>query len=149
VRKADGTDDPLPSADRLDAIMAGIPANRTIRFGPGLFYTRGQTGWQAKDGMRLLGAGMNVTTLRLVGIPYDQFRWMIAATIPLNGFEASDFTVDSNLSGNEETFIGAFAFNVWGNHVHIRRIRVVNWGGKVAGTGDGVIRPRVTIRRIV
>src|SRR4051812_42704800 len=70
VRKADGTDDPLPSADRLDAIMAGIPANRTIRFGPGLFYTRGQTGWQAKDGMRLLGAGMNVTTLRLVGIPY-------------------------------------------------------------------------------
>jgi hypothetical protein len=56
--------------------MRAAPSQAVIRLGPGTFETRGEAagleipplpGWRPKSGQRLVGAGMGVTTLKLVG----------------------------------------------------------------------------------
>src|SRR5262245_37393801 len=90
-----------PSTDPLY-----IGPNRTLRLGPGIFITHGinsnGTGWSVRSGMRLIDSGINATTLQLsnsdktdraaIGMPS-------VPTVPLDGFEASDFTIDCHYPG--------------------------------------------------
>src|SRR5438445_1951431 len=59
------------TADRFDAIMSTkIPENMKINLGPGVFETRGgrsgYSGWRPKNGWKIVGSGMGLTTLKLV-----------------------------------------------------------------------------------
>src|SRR5207245_5208862 len=82
--------------------------------------------------MKIIGSGIDVTTLCLVGQPgtcYAIGHDFTAGTIDY--FEVSDLTIDSNLmipvaTGN--TACGAV--RVMGNHARVRRIKVINWGTK-------------------
>lgn len=126
----------------LDALLADVfrvPPNTTIRFGPGTFDTKGNTGsggngWVPRDGWRMLGSGIGVTTFRLVSVPATESRVAIGMDMGLanglQGFEASDFAVNANLSGNTATDCAAAGIAVHGKHIYLRRIRVFDFGGR-------------------
>lgn len=126
----------------LDALLADavrVPVNTTIRFGPGIFDTKGNTGsggngWAPRDGWRMLGSGIGVTTLRLVSVPATESRVAIGMdmglTSGLQGFEASDFSIDANLTLNNASGCAAAGIAVHGRHVYLRRIRVFDFGGR-------------------
>lgn len=81
--------------------------------------------------MRIIGSGINVTTLKLsnfngndraaIGMPPTPFA-------PLDGFEASDFTIDCGygsltlLNGNRAVF-------VYGKNIYLHRLRIIGFGG--------------------
>ncbi len=60
---------------KFDAVMNSLPSTPpvAVHLGPGLFSTNGYTdaapgqGWQPKPGMKILGSGIDVTTLQLAG----------------------------------------------------------------------------------
>src|SRR6266480_3953398 len=57
------------TATKFDAVMNGLFANTRIHFGPGTFQTNGYAdgvggGWQPKAGMKIVGSGVDVTTLQ-------------------------------------------------------------------------------------
>lgn len=71
----------LTMADLLDELLRDvqkIPANMTIRFGPGIFRTRGglgsshpTAGWLPRSGQKFIGSGMYQTVLQLADTAYD------------------------------------------------------------------------------
>src|SRR2546426_5334996 len=95
---------------RFDEAMTSAPRNTTVHIGPGLFQTRGHgpgedtKGWTVKSGQKIRGAGIEVTTLKLM---YAYIRDRSFAAILGGGsvsewpasFEVSDLTVDCNLQG--------------------------------------------------
>ena len=119
--------------DRMDSFQTFT----TIHLGPGIFQTRGYngfTGWQAKSGQRIIGAGMNVTTLKLVEASLANILTVaigVHANNFLSGFEASDFTVDCNLSAQPIASVACGAISLTGTRIRIRRIRAINWGTQV------------------
>src|SRR5258705_12536908 len=69
-----------PIAYRFDDRMKEMLPNTTIHIGPGTFETRGiwegpplTPGWRIKTGQRILGAGMGLTTVKLVGCLVPNF----------------------------------------------------------------------------
>src|SRR5688572_10530133 len=55
----------------FDELMnPGFPEYTTVHLGPGLFETRGfsqiNNGWQPKSGYKIIGSGIDVTTLKIV-----------------------------------------------------------------------------------
>jgi hypothetical protein len=110
---------PVPSGNPVcsqlrclfDEVMQGMAKNVRIHIGPGLFHTRGfapndSRGWQLKTGQKIIGAGMEVTTLRLIGAENaDQHYHVVGMPIeptgtspiaPLENFEISHLTLDCN-----------------------------------------------------
>jgi hypothetical protein len=96
----------------FDEVMRNAPPNIQIRLGPGTYLTRGfasndSRGWEPKSGQKIIGAGMDVTTLQLVGAENaDQHYHTIGMPIEPSGttaiaalesFEVADLTIDSNL----------------------------------------------------
>jgi hypothetical protein len=68
--------------------MSGMVVNTCVHLGPGEFETAGffdgATGpdWKAKSGMRIVGSGIDVTTLKLVnGAASDQRVYAVAARL--------------------------------------------------------------------
>jgi hypothetical protein len=63
---------------KFDALMSGMAVNTCVHLGPGEFETAGYynglsgSGWQAKSGMRIVGSGIDVTTLKLVSAATTQ-----------------------------------------------------------------------------
>src|SRR2546426_10630815 len=60
------------TATKLDALLNSFAPNTQVNFGPGTFQTQGYfdgiaagTGWQPKAGMKIVGSGVDVTTLKL------------------------------------------------------------------------------------
>src|SRR5437870_5147557 len=87
----------------FDALMNSFPPNTTIHLGPGIFQTQGYAagvsgGWQPKPGQRIVGDGIDETTLKLVNASASATSVISAIGGPssnfLNGFEALDFTLD-------------------------------------------------------
>ena len=128
---------------RFDTIMTTLAANTRIHLGPTSanrpFLTKGYKvegalGLSVKPAMKIIGSGIDVTTLCLVGQPgtcYAIGHDFAAGTVDY--FEVSDLTIDSNLmipvaTGN--TACGAV--RVMGNHARVRRIKVINWGANAA-----------------
>jgi hypothetical protein len=133
----------------FDQIIQQIQANTTIHIGPGVFETRGmgdsdRPGWQCKSGQRFLGAGMGLTTLKFVGVNVSVAGtgfYMFYTPVQdddeyLDGFEASDFTVDCNVEGqcNPHVNCGAFCLLSGGRDIRIRRVRAINFGSQFDGT---------------
>lgn len=112
-----------------------------MRLGPGIFLTKGITvsgkGWAVPSGLRILGSGANATTLKLLN-PDGADRCAIGMrsvpTVPLDGFEASDFTIDLNFSGAGATPGAANrAVFLYGRHLYFKRLRITNFGGTTSG----------------
>src|SRR5690348_2212222 len=86
----------------FDNLMLSFPDNVTIHLGPGVFQTGGTSVWNPKNGWKLVGAGIDVTIIKLVLKPTTAVPgeyWAIGTGNYIDGFEASDFTVDCNLDG--------------------------------------------------
>lgn len=124
-----GNDDKAPG--NFDSKLDAVPANTTIRLGPGTFKTKGTAGWTPKSGQRIIGAGLAETILQVSGVPSGNAVAIGNVGNPpyLDGFEASDLTIDCNLGGNANaTGVGGIAVN--GKHVYLCRLRVHNFGVK-------------------
>ena len=129
----------------FDEVMRAVPANMKVNIGPGEFLTRGYGqvwtenayvwalygqewlgGWQPKTGQKIVGAGIDVTTLKLLGaglvnVQTSYATFMLAephyhavgmpiepagATpiAALKHFEISDLTVDCNVDNQPIRF---------------------------------------------
>src|SRR5688572_20760472 len=126
----------------FDHWMRKIGANTHVHIGPGEFLTRGWTftvnDWEIRTGQRITGAGLGVTTLKLVGAYRDVPTFVLAHEIPyLTSFEASDFTIDCNFegqpaqAGHQWPPICCAAISAGGSNITLRRIRAINWGTHV------------------
>lgn len=122
----------------FDDKMKTVLPNQTVRLGPGEFSTMGTSpngdNWTAKSGMRILGSGISATTLKLV-TTNGQYRFAIGMKsypeplVPLTSFEASDFTVDCGFSSSAPAWTANTAVAVFGNHIYLRNLKVINFGG--------------------
>ncbi|MBI2928155.1 MAG: hypothetical protein HYY24_21000, partial [Verrucomicrobia bacterium] len=133
-----GNDSKVPG--NFDAKLNSVPANTTIRIGPGTFKTKGTTGWAPKSGQRVVGAGVNETTLLVAAAPTGNTAAIGNPDSPpaLDGFEASDLTINCDFGNNPNaTSIGGIAVN--GTHVAIRRGRVLGFGSRSSSTVCRVI----------
>ncbi|HEY9171492.1 MAG TPA: hypothetical protein VI136_04325 [Verrucomicrobiae bacterium] len=124
----------------FDEALRTLPANTTVRVGPGLFETRGSAVWAPKSGQKILGSGIAVTTLKLVHafVPNQAYKAVSSGSF-LTAFEASDFTVDCNLGGQPVPYGHQFApvycgaVGAEGRHIRFRRIRAINFGTQASG----------------
>jgi hypothetical protein len=128
----------------FDERMAALEPNTSIHLSPGVFESRGQgqfvesnIGWKLKSGFRIKGAGMGLTTLKLVGgAVRERQSAAIYADTYLEGLEISDLTVDCNLEDQPNTDVLCAAVHVLGGgrHVRVRRVRAINWGSRFPDT---------------
>ncbi len=111
-------------------------SNVNIHLGPGEFLTNGYngtSGWQARPGMKILGSGIDVTTLKLKnvapGTPTHYFAIGHSLASKVDAFEVADLTIDCNLAeANSNAACGGV--RDLGNHTRISRIKVKGWGTK-------------------
>jgi hypothetical protein len=126
------------TAAKFDAIMAlfATQSNVTIHLGPGTFYTQGYAvgtgvGWQARPGMKILGSGVDVTTLQLVNAGANQTYYAIGhalgSSTKADYFEVDNLTIDCGLPTGVPS-VACGAVRILGDYVKIRRIRAKNWG---------------------
>jgi hypothetical protein len=137
------------SIANFDSLMSGMAVNTCVHLGPGEFETAGfhdglsGSGWQAKPGMRIVGSGIDVTTLKLVsGAGTNQRAYAVAHA--LNGstvdfFEISDLTINCNWSAQSGSQVASGAVRILGNHSRAVRVKVKNWGVKTNGPSGFVI----------
>jgi hypothetical protein len=138
------------TATKLDTILNNLAANTRIHFGPGTFqingYQDGATSGWLKSGMRIVGSGINVTTLQMVGAATtNKHYFAIGHPFSSGGqpnlmdyFEISGLTIDCNLAGaTTQTACGAV--RVMGNHARVRQIKVIKWGNKASAPACFVI----------
>lgn len=137
----DGTqDDPFNGSDvdRLDEFLRVLPENTVIHFLPGKYRTRGYHAgesdpskiWQPKRGQKLIGAGVDVTVLRLVdaSIPTTGYS-VIGCEYNQNAddLEITGMTLDADLDNQ----VGAKLANcigVFGSRIHIHHIKGRRFG---------------------
>jgi hypothetical protein len=125
----------VSTAAAFDSLMQSFPPYTTVHLGPGEFLTNGHAdgisgGWQPKRGQRIVGSGIDVTTLKLVpGASANKLYAAIGAddTALLDEFEVSDMTIDCDLD-SQAAAVAAGAIKVYGSHIRLRRIRVINFG---------------------
>ncbi len=125
---------------RFDEIMSTLGVNTTVHLGPTTanrpFLTKGYRdggggGWQAKLAMKIVGSGIDVTTIRLVGQAMNGTYYAIGhdfAGGTVDYFEVSDLTIDANLMIPTANSSVCGAVRVMGNHARVRRIKAINWG---------------------
>src|SRR6266851_3466977 len=93
-------------AATFDSLMGSFAPYTTIHLAAGTYQTNGYAagvtgGWQPKRGQRIVGAGIDVTTLKLTpGGTVGALYFAIGAddSVQVNEFEASDMTIDCNLA---------------------------------------------------
>jgi hypothetical protein len=127
---------------KFDALMASFGNYTRINLGPGEYqthgYAEGAAAWQAKPGMKIIGAGMEATTLKLVGATSSYQYYAVGHDLSASGnwvkadfFEISDLTIDANLAECVNiSNVAHGAIRLWGDHCRIRRVKVKNWGGR-------------------
>ncbi len=135
---------PTLFADRMNSFQKNT---KIIHLGPGVFQTFGyvSTGlpvpnsWQPVSGQKIIGAGMFATTLKVVGATNQSHLTCAICNDPLysdppfhgqflDGFEASDFTVDCNMRGHIGARVAIGAVSVLGRRIRLRRIRAIDYG---------------------
>lgn len=138
----------LGTASQFDVIM-NLPDVKkdyaVIHLGPGVFVTKGffdgmgaGVGWQIKKGMKICGAGIEVTTLKIdnTGVPAGKHVFAIShpvqagaqAGTTVDAAEVSDLSIDCNCGGPNEAAFGGV--RLLGNNSRVRRVQVTNWGTK-------------------
>ncbi len=131
------------TAAHFDAAMADedlVGENTTIHLGPGEFKTAGGTAWQPRSGQRIVGAGINATTLKVensetgivvvaIGNPATDPNYDPEPIVALEGFEVSDLTIDCGFTAQSNPD-GIGGVSVTGRNVFLRRIAVKDFGAK-------------------
>ena len=136
------------TSDRLDDILNTLDTSNggvTVHLGPGEFTTKGYAdgitpGWRALSYLRILGAGVDITTLELEP-PTTSGKHYFAVGHPLvisgsnepdtvDFFELSDLTINCNLDNSIDVACGAV--RVMGSHVRIKRVKFTQWGNRVS-----------------
>src|SRR5262249_31703514 len=131
----------------FDDLMNAVPAQSKVHLGPTPlgkpFLTRGFSenaivGWQPKAGMKILGAGVDSTTLQLIGTQGSNTQFFAVGhslatgnplqANPLDTFEVGDLTIDCSLVNQSGTQVACGAVRVMGNHARVRRVKAINWG---------------------
>jgi len=138
------------TASKFDALMNGFSANTRVQLGPGIFQTQGYSdevtgGWQTKPGMKIVGSGIDVTTLQLALNPqatnaqiYAIGHALVAAGVAnrMDTVEVSDLTVDCNLAPPPPpqwgSAVACGAIRLMGNYAKVRRVKAINWGTNAA-----------------
>jgi hypothetical protein len=131
--------------------MSGFAANTRVHLGPGTFATQGYYdgaasgyGWQPKPAMKIIGSGIDVTTIQLAAsLPTNNVHYFAIGHAlstgtapnqvanPMDFCEVSDLTIDSNLAGQGSNTVACGAVRLFGNHARIRRVKAKNWGNKL------------------
>ena len=123
---------------RFDARMSELSANTRIHLGPGTFQTQGYAfnvsgGWQVKTGMKIIGSGMDVTTLQLINHTASQYYFAIghdiSAGAKVDFCEVSDLTINCNLA-QAGAATACCAVRLMGDQTRISRVKAINWGSK-------------------
>ena len=112
--RGSGTPSDPYNGEVFDEVMASLPSTPPVcmHLGPGEFQTTGfyegmSGGWQPHPGMRIIGSGIDVTTLKVTGAqdPGSGTRhyWAIGHELGSGGtlmdyFEVSDLTIDCDLA---------------------------------------------------
>src|SRR5437870_9274218 len=113
-QKGTGTlNDPYDgSPGKFDGIMNALSGSTLVHLGPGTFETNGYSddvsgGWQMRPGMRIVGSGIQATTLKLVNATTANVQYFAvghkltigtpAVPNPMDSSEVSDLTIDCNL----------------------------------------------------
>lgn len=127
-------------------VAKGGAANSCVHLGPGVFYTKGYfdgvTGsWQLESGQRIAGAGIGVTTIRMLNNTASKSCYAIGHALTrtsptsapnrVDAAEVADMTIDANLAAAAATS-SAGAVRMMGNHARAVRVRAVNFGTKDA-----------------
>ena len=127
--------------NRNDALTTIAP-DMTIRFGPGIFQTRGfgaaEPGFRVLSGQRFVGSGIYQTVLQLVkatplpGIANGAVIFGTDGTV--SDVVISDLTLDCNAARQplEDgtpallSLTGVYFPN--GSRIRLKRVRIINWG---------------------
>ena len=117
------------SGPRFDAKLSEMTfttsaSNLIIRLMPGTFETRGYPTWYPLNGWKIRGAGMDITTVRLVGASNNVFGVIASPYGIWSGVEVADLTVDCNDSPTNPN--GAHAVAISGSGGVIRRVKAIN-----------------------
>ena len=112
------------NAASFDALMLTIPTNSIIHLMAGTFRTDGSicsAGWPSlKSGQKLVGAGIDVTTIKLSdGVPGDSRS--VISSCPGSDIEVADLTLDCNSPGTG-TYFGV---SLNGTRCAVRRVKVI------------------------
>ena len=120
------------SITQFDTLLNGFAINTCVHLGPGEFQTAGYydgltgSGWQTKTGQRIVGCGIDLTTLKLVNTAattqrvYAIARALSGSTVDF--FEVSDLTIDCNYVPTQGTSWTAGAVRIMGNHSRVVRV---------------------------
>jgi hypothetical protein len=137
------------TATKFDALMNGVSVNTTVHLGPGTFQTSGYAdglsgGWQPKSAMKIVGSGIDVTTLKLANTTATNHHLFaighqLGPGSLMDYFEVSGLTFDCNLALQSGASVAAGAVRILGNHARIRLVKVINWGTKNSSTPCFVI----------
>jgi hypothetical protein len=119
---------------KFDKLMRdSVGPNTCVHLGPGEFETAGYfegiggVYWQPKTGMRIVGSGIDVTTLKLVSAATSQQAYAVAhplSSSTVDFFELSDLTINCNWSAQVNASVASGAVRVMGNHSRVVRVKV-------------------------
>src|ERR1051326_4865647 len=113
------------TASSFDALMSAMTANTTVHLMAGTFQTAGSlpffSGWVLQTKERIVGAGMDLTTLQLVSGAPDGTT--VISSINGESIEVADLTVDCNYTSGTYTYHGV---GLWGTRNAERRVKVNN-----------------------
>ena len=122
----------------FDAVMRSLPAiPLRVNLGPGTFLTRGYDSlsanacWKPRNKMKILGGGIDVTTLMLVeGVRDHRLYAVIGAGFGevIEDFHAEGFTVDCAIASQVSRLLTCSALAVYGSRSLYRRIRAIHFG---------------------
>jgi len=105
--------------------LAGV-SNIVIHILPGTYVTEGTRVVQLRNGWRLLGAGMGITTVRLTNSP-GSYEAALGNWPDQSDIEVADLTVDCANVGTHVTYASAVVLA--GSGHTIRRVRAINASG--------------------
>jgi len=111
----------------------------TVYLGPGIYETKGYrtdnetspSGWQPKAGMKILGSGIEVATIKLTNATvadahYCAIGHSLGVSAQADYCEIAEFTIDCNMPSSPNVACGAI--RLMGSHTRLRRVRACNWG---------------------
>ena len=135
-------------AELFDQVMESLPETTPLRvhLGPGEYLTKGYAdgvsgGWQPKPGMKLVGSGIDVTTLKLTGTQdpgsgarhYYLLGHALGSGNPLmDFFEVSDLTLNCDTASQSASNIACGGLRLMGQQATVRRVKVIKWGTKTS-----------------
>jgi hypothetical protein len=122
---------------KFDSVMGSMPSNCTVHLLGGTYMTAGHLQVQVKSGQKILGSGMDITTLKLTNMTSGASVLGMYNTVG-TGIEISDLTCDANAQNNL-TNTGYGGIWVIGPNNKVRRVKVVNLAASSTAETFGIL----------